>query len=200
VTDEHIPAAIKRLRRGDIDGLAILVRTYQIRALRTAFLITSDKALAEDIVQAAFVRLHERIHRYDSSRPFEPWFLRTVVNDALQMLRQGQRVLSLDDPLPNTADGTTFADMLPDTDITPELALEAGELRAAIQQALAALPAEQRAVIVLRYYAGLSENEMAEATDAPPGTIKWRLHTARKQLRVLLRQFWQVNTVQKSEV
>jgi RNA polymerase sigma-70 factor, ECF subfamily len=52
--------AIARLKRGDIGGLEVLVRKYQAQATRTAFLIVRDRALAEDIVQAAFVRAYER--------------------------------------------------------------------------------------------------------------------------------------------
>jgi RNA polymerase sigma-70 factor (ECF subfamily) len=52
--------------------------------------------------------------------------------------------------------------------------------------AVQALPPDQRAAIVLRYYLDLSEAEMAERLDCPPGTVKWRLHAARQRLRTLL--------------
>jgi DNA-directed RNA polymerase specialized sigma24 family protein len=48
------------------------------------------------------------------------------------------------------------------------------------------LAPEQRAAVVMRYYLDMSETEMVETTNAPRGTIKWRLHTAREQLRRLL--------------
>ena len=76
--------AIARLNRGDIAGLETLVRQYQVQAVRTAYLITRDRALAEDIVQAAFLRVYERIGQFDTKRPFGPWFLRSVVNDAIK--------------------------------------------------------------------------------------------------------------------
>ena len=69
--DEH--QALAQLRRGDIGGLELLVQLYQVKAVRTAYLITRDRALAEDIAQSAFLRVHERIHQYNPDRPFEPW-------------------------------------------------------------------------------------------------------------------------------
>jgi len=62
--------AIARLKRGDISGLEALVRKYQVQAVRAAYLITHDRGLAEDIVQAAFLRAYERIGQFDAGRPF----------------------------------------------------------------------------------------------------------------------------------
>src|SRR5438046_5099592 len=79
--------AIDKLRRGDISGLETLVRQHYVQAVRVAYLITQDTALAEDIVQSAFLRVYERIDQFDVGRPFAPWFLRSVVNDALMAER-----------------------------------------------------------------------------------------------------------------
>jgi RNA polymerase sigma-70 factor, ECF subfamily len=196
-----INRAIEHLKQGNLDGLIPLIDRYQVRALRTAYLITWDTAQAEDIVQNAFIQLVKRIHRYDSARPFEPWFLRTVANDTFQVLRRQRLIVSLDDLVPEAKDESTYAELLPDEDeILPEMALEAGELRDTIQKALEALPPEQRAAIVMRYYIGLSEEEMAAEVHSPRGTLKWRLYSARQQLKVLLRQFWHTSTVQHERV
>jgi RNA polymerase sigma-70 factor (ECF subfamily) len=64
--------------------------------------------------------------------------------------------------------------------------VEFSQLRGAIDAALAALPARQRAAIVQRYYLQMSEKEMAQALEAPPGTVKWLLNAARTRLRTLL--------------
>ena len=64
--------AIARLKQGDVGGLEALVRGHQVQAVRTAYLITRDRALAEDVVQAAFVRAYERVGQFDSERPFDP--------------------------------------------------------------------------------------------------------------------------------
>ena len=88
--------AIARLKQGDISGLETLVCRFQVQAVRTAFLITRDRALAEDIVQAAFVRAYECIELFDAGRPFGPWFLRMVVNDAIKTAARRERHVSLE--------------------------------------------------------------------------------------------------------
>ena len=80
----------KRLKQGDAGGLEYLVRAHQVRAIRTAFLITGDRGLAEEVVQETFLRLLRSIRTFDSARPFEPWFLRSVVNAALRVACESQ--------------------------------------------------------------------------------------------------------------
>lgn len=177
--------AIERLRRGDIGGLETLVRAYQVRAVRAAYLVTRDRGLAEDIVQAAFLRACERIDQFDADRPFGPWFLRIVVNDAVKAADRRKRFV----PLEGNAgkEGVSLADLLPDPNPGPADLIEMEEARQAVWTALGRLPPAQRGAIVWRYYLGLSEAEMAEKWSCPRGTVKWRLHAARKRLRMLLR-------------
>jgi RNA polymerase sigma-70 factor, ECF subfamily len=80
--------AIARLQQGDLTGLDALVQHHQRSALRIAYLICRDSTLSEDIVQTAFVRLYERIGRFDNARPFGSWFLRGIINDALMATRR----------------------------------------------------------------------------------------------------------------
>lgn len=174
-------SAIARLKRGDISGLETLVRLYQVRAVRAATLITHDRALAEDLVQSAFIRAYERIDQFDAARPFGPWFLRSVVNDAVKAVTRRLPQVGLDDD-PESALDVALADPLPG----PDELLERAETQEAIWEALAQLPPEQRGAVVLRYYLGFSEAEIAAEQDCPPGTVKWRLHTARRRLRDLL--------------
>ncbi len=167
-------AAVEQLQTGDIGGLDLLIRRYQVPAMRAAYLVCRDLALAEDIMQAAFVRAFERIAQFDASRPFGPWFLRSVVNDAVQASRRRQCSVPLDE-----------ANELLSNE-RPELTAEADELRAVIWAALDELQPQQRAAIVLRYYLGFSESEMAAELGCTSGTVKSRLHRARHHLRCLL--------------
>jgi RNA polymerase sigma-70 factor (ECF subfamily) len=169
-------SAILRLKHGDIGGLQTLVERYQIRALRTAYLITQDRQQAEEIVQDTFIRIYQRIHQFDESRAFEPWFLRSVANAAIRSAQRATHEVSLD----TEAD---WADLLPDPAHGPETAAEAAELETVVHQALRQLTPEQRGAVVLRYYLGYTHHEIAEETGSPEGTVKWRLHTARLQLR-----------------
>ncbi len=180
--------AILRLKRGDLSALAFLVERYQVRAVRTAYLITQNRALAEDVVQSVFVRLYQGISTFDPERPFAPWFFRSVANAAIQTLQRHEREISLDD---HEDDDRPIADVLTDFASHLEDSLEEKEMQQAVRDALQKLSPEQRAAVVMRYYMDLSESEMAAELNTPPGTIKWRLHTARNQLRVLLRHVFQ---------
>jgi RNA polymerase sigma-70 factor (ECF subfamily) len=171
--------AIARLKAGDIRGLATLVQRYQTKALRTAILITRDEGLAQEVVQAAFVTFYDRIEQFDSNRPFEPYFLRIVANDALKKVTRGSSAHTL--PL----ESITLMDSKP----SPERLTEHNERAEAIRMALGTLPPHERVVIVMRYYLGLDEAEMSQALDVPQGTIKSRLHRARKRLRSYLKEF-----------
>jgi RNA polymerase sigma-70 factor (ECF subfamily) len=180
--------AIARLKRGDIGGLEALVRKYQVQAVRAAYLITRDRALAEDIVQAAFLRAYERIGQFDTGRSFGPWFLRSVINDAVKAAARRKRQVSLE--ASPEGEGASLANLLADPGPGPDDLMEAAEFRQTVWAALGELPPAQRAAIVLRYYLDLSEAEMADELACPPGTVKWRLHAARKRLRTLLRPLW----------
>src|SRR5438270_12106713 len=79
-----VDEALAQMRRGAIRGLEALVRTHQAHAIRAAYLITREVALAQDIVQTAFLRAYQRIHQLDPTRPFAPWFLTSVVHDAIK--------------------------------------------------------------------------------------------------------------------
>ena len=89
--------AIALLKRGDISGLETLVNLYQLKALRTVTLITGDLALAEDIVQSAFIRAAEKIDQFASRLSFGPWFLRSVSNDAIKAIKRQKRQVSIDE-------------------------------------------------------------------------------------------------------
>jgi RNA polymerase sigma-70 factor (ECF subfamily) len=173
--------AIQRMRRGEIGGLEEIVRRYQIPALRTAYLVTRDLQLAEDVVQAGFLQAYERIGQFDLARPFGPWFMRSLVNAAIKAAVRAERSVSLDDE-PNSLDALTGSD----SRTKPEVALELAETRRAVLEALAFISPKQRAVVVLRYYLDLSEVDIAEYLAVPRGTVKSRLHDARKRLRMLL--------------
>lgn len=89
--------AIRLLKSGDLNGLEALMERYQVKAARAAFLITHDIALAQDVVQETFLRIHDRIHQFDPSHPFEPYLIRSVIHASLNVVRGDKRLASLDD-------------------------------------------------------------------------------------------------------
>lgn len=172
--------AIRRLKRGDMGGLECLIARYQEKALRAAFLITHDEPMAEDVVQDVFVRFYQRANRIDETRPFEPYFMRSVVNAALNQVEREKKGRSITE-----ADTSELEDLLQEA-ASVEEQMEFNTLKWQIKDALEELAPRQRAVIVQRYFLEMSEKEMAELLDAPPGTVKWLLSTARDRLRSLL--------------
>jgi RNA polymerase sigma-70 factor, ECF subfamily len=171
--------AIHLLLNKDLEGLTWLMEKYQVRALRAAVLVTRDRALAEDVVQSKFVELYRKVHTYDPTRPFSPWFLRGVVNAAISAAHNETRFADFGEGLQE------FEELVDHTPQPETNALQA-ELAQKIHQSLLNLSPEQRGTVVMRYYLEMSEAEIAEASKVPKGTIKWRLHVARERLRKFL--------------
>lgn len=174
--------AIHRLKNGDIGGLELLIACYQAKAVRTAYLVTHDEPMAEDVVQDAFIRFYERVRHFDEHRPFEPYFLRCVVNAALNAIEKESHITS---SLDHEADYAGLEKLLSRA-LSVEEQVEFSELTREILRTLRALSPRQRAVAVQRYYLGMSEKEMTEALEIAPGTVKWLLNAARTRLRTLL--------------
>jgi len=179
--------AISRLKQGDLSAVEPLVKRYQVQAVHAAYAILHDQALAEDVVQSAFVKVVERIRQFDEERPFAPWLFRIVVNDAVKTAKKKKRIISLDEQLDQPT--AQLAKWLISPEPKPEQLLEEKEVRQTILKAMQHLTPEQRAVIVMRYFLEMSEVDMSVEMDRPLSTIKWWLRDARKRLRSLIGPF-----------
>lgn len=175
--------AVKQLRNGDIKGLETLVYFYQVKAMRAAFLILRDEQLAEDVVQDTFLRLFKHIHRFDERRPFGPYLLRSVVNAALDAAQRESKQEQVSDQL-------EIIERLLQHAMTVEAQAEFNTVKHDIHRALEAISPRQRAAVVMRYYLGMSEKDMAEILNVRPGTVKWLLNAARERLRIILGRKW----------
>jgi len=173
--------AIQRLKDDDIGGLEFLVACHQVKAVRTAYLITRDLGLAEDIVQDAFLRAYRSIRGFDSTRPFEPWFMRSVVNASVKTMQRSARQVEVGED----ADETIFTELASRVE-SVESQVESIEVQNQIWDAMQKLSPRQRAVIVQRYFLEMSEAEMAKESGTAVGTVKWMLNAARERLRGLL--------------
>jgi RNA polymerase sigma-70 factor (ECF subfamily) len=173
--------AIQRLKNGDISGLEHLVTQYQVKAVRAAFFITRDPGLAEDVVHDAFIHVYHAIGSFDTNRPFEPWFMRSVVNASVKMVQRSARQVEIGEE----TDETVLVDLAKRVE-SVESQVESMEVQDQIWAALQKLSPRQRGVIVQKYFLGMSEAEMAEQSDTAKGTIKWLLNAARERLREML--------------
>ena len=142
---------------------------------RTACLILRNPADAEEAVQEAFLRAWRFRGALPPGADVRPWLYRVVVNACCSRLRSETAYRS------RTTDDAALA-TLPAAGPTPESAALASADAQAVVDALAELPEHLRVAVVLRYYAGLSEKEIATAIRRRPGTVKSRLHEARQRL------------------
>lgn len=174
---------ISRIRQGDLSALEELVDRYQVQAVHAAYMIVYDRMVAEDIAQGAFVKVAERIEQFDDRRPFAPWFFRIVINDALKFAKKRKRYVLLeemDEP------AGQLARWLSNPGLSPEEAVEKEETRQIILKAIKSLPPDRRAVVVMRYFLGMSGADMSARMERPLSTIKWWLRDARKRLSNLI--------------
>ena len=167
---------IGRAKRGDTHAYEELVYAYQGIAFRTAYVIAGNAADAEDAAQDGFVKAWRALGRFREGAPFRPWLLQIVANEARNRRRStGRRVhLAL-----RAATEQPSGDAAP----SPEASLLSAELRAGLLAAVNDLPEDQRTVIALRFFLGLSEREVAEALSLPEGTVKSRSARALDRLR-----------------
>jgi RNA polymerase sigma-70 factor, ECF subfamily len=177
--------AISRLKRGDISGLEELVLRYQDKAMHAAYLIVQDRPIAEDVAQNAFLQAYCKMGQFDDSRPFGPWFLRSVVNAAIKAAKRRDRSISLEDE--DSDSNLHLFEKLAGSLPSPEAIVERAEIRQQVKQSLEKLSSDQRAAVVLRYYLELNETQMTEEMHRPATTINWWLHSAKKRLREILR-------------
>jgi len=152
------------------------VHAYQGIAFRTAYVIARNASDAEDAAQEGFVKAWRALGRFREGAPFRPWLLRIVANEASNRRRSAGRRASL---ALRAATEEPSGGAAP----SPEAAVLSAELRASLFAAVADLPEEQRDVVALRYFLGLSELEVAETLGIPQGTVKSRTARALERLR-----------------
>lgn len=163
---------------GDVSDLEALLAAEYPRAYRTACLVLRNPADAEEAVQEAFLRIWRFRDAVPAGSGQRAWVYRVVVNAATSKLRSDR---GWNQRLGPEASAVALEQVVAATE-GPELAAEDSQARQLVHAALEALPEHLRVVVVLRYYAGLSEREIATAIARRPGTVKSRLHEARRQL------------------
>lgn len=167
---------IERARHGDTASYGELVRRYQTHAFRAAYLVTGDAAEAEDVAQEAFVRAFRSLDRFKPDLPFRPWLLRIVTNEALSRQRSARRRLRLERRVFESEPEARQVD-------SPEVELMAGERRAELAAALAAMKDMDRVVLTYRYILDMPVDEMAEILDCPESTVRTRISRALTRMR-----------------
>jgi RNA polymerase sigma-70 factor (ECF subfamily) len=155
----------------ETDDLGRWLKDGYARSYRTACLILGNRSDAEEAVQEAFLRAWRFRSSLGQGSDVRPWLYRVVVNTCNSKLRS--EIPHRSRRLPDCE-----LERLAASDDPPTGAVESND----VARALRDLPTHLRVVVVLRYYAGLNEREIATAIGKRPGTVKSRLHDARRQL------------------
>jgi RNA polymerase sigma-70 factor (ECF subfamily) len=171
---------LARARQGDVSAFEEIVRRHQRRVYGVALRIVRSHGVADDVAQETFLRAWRSLDRFELGRPFGPWVCRIAANLAVNHVRSPQ---AREGPLPEGYGET------PAPSADPLGAVLDAEARRVLDEAVAALPAEQRAVFVLRAVEDLSYREIAEALDLHVGTVMSRLFRARERLAQALRPY-----------
>lgn len=172
---------ISRAKEGDLSAYEQLVRDHQGLALRVAYLVVREHSRAEDVVQEAFVKAHRSLGRFDGSKPFRPWILRIVRNEALNHLRgEGRR-----EQVALRVAGQAMGDAAP----SPETEALRREEQTRVLAALDLLPDRLRDVVSARFLLGLNETETAHLLRIPRGTVKSRTARGLERMRLELGDF-----------
>jgi RNA polymerase sigma-70 factor (ECF subfamily) len=176
-TDSDLSDAqlVERVRENNLDALGLLFDRYYGQVYRTAVAITQDNAVAEDIAQDCFLKVHRYARQIDTSLPLAPWLYRVTVNLSYTWVsRQKKRRVSLESVVDSLISPAWHS---------PDHLAEYNEIQEQVRQAIRDLNFNQRVVVVLHYLSGQSLEEIAEILDCPIGTVKSRLYYARENLR-----------------
>jgi RNA polymerase sigma-70 factor (ECF subfamily) len=154
-------AWVRGAQAGSASDLEALFRNHWPRAYRAAYLVVHDSAAAEDIAQEAFLAAVRALDSFDRRRPFGPWLHRIVVNRAIDWGRARSLRREVGDEALANAEARAE---------TPSQGVSEG-----VTAALASLPPDQRAVIVMRYLLEYTPGEIARMLGLPRGTVNSRL-------------------------
>jgi len=168
---------IARCQAGDRAAFEELFYAYREDVYRFSLLVVHDAALAQDVVQEAFLKVFRSIHQFQFRSSFKSWLYRVVVNEAITLLRQRKLKEDLA-PAPEAVLAGSLA-----LRWQPEEAALDSEERRLLRWAIRQLDPVHRSVVVMKYFHDFSDTEIAAIVGCPPGTVKSRLHRARELLR-----------------
>jgi RNA polymerase sigma-70 factor, ECF subfamily len=182
-TDEQLMLAF---RAGDARAFEALIRRHRGPVFNFILRLCGDRARAEDLLQETWLKVVRGAQDYQPRARFTTWTYTIARNLCVDSARKERfRVTApLDAAGPDVGgEGRTLGERLPSSAPSPERGAHAAELRPLLEQALAALPAEQREVFLLREYSGIPFKEIAEVVGVPEPTVKSRMRYALEGLR-----------------
>lgn len=167
---------VRRAQSGDTAAFEELVTAFQRPIFYTVLRVVGNVHTADDLTQEVFLRAYQSLEELKTPEHFKSWLFRIATNKAIDAHRSAH---GSHGEIP-IEDFSHFGTLDPDPDPEPA---EAQRLRAELEAAIEALPAQQRAVLTLTVEQGLPQEEIARILDCPVGTVKSRLHHARRFIK-----------------
>ncbi len=163
---------IERCQRGDAAGFSQIYSLYGKNALGTAYLISGHKGIAEDIVQETFIQCFLCIKKLQTPEAFDVWFYKILLRTGRRMVKRHNQVISVGDRNIEDFSAESGSDS----------GIHRSEIRMEVRNALDKLSLPLKTVAILYYYNDMTVEEIAKVLGCFSGTVKSRLHNARKKL------------------
>ena len=186
-SDEELMLAY---RDGDEEAFTLLFKRYELRIFNYILRHIGDRALAEDLLQNTFLKVHRSRKSYQPSAAFSTWIFTIASNllkDAARVQKRRADVVELEEVRERIATGSGSSQPVPmPRQQNPEVETGEREIADYVRQAVQALPSDQRQVIILAKYEGFKYEEIAEILNTTPGALKVKAHRAMKFLQRIL--------------
>ena len=171
---------VKRVKAGDSNAFSKLYSATYQKVYFFSLSLTKSTAEAEDVVQETFINALKNIQTLMDDRLFIAWINRIAYNICMKHMNQ---------PVNSSLDDTASLEVADESDDSDPLTVSMrNDQKREIVECIDRLPEKLRAVVVLKYYEGLKEKEIAMAISCPTGTVKSRLNTAKSMLKQMLEE------------
>jgi len=177
---------VKMTLAGDRQAYRQLVEKYQQRIYSIAFGVLHSREDSLDVVQDVLIKAYRKLDKFRGTSSFYTWLYRITVNMAIDCCRKRKRTVEVEYDDQIGTEEEVDRRSLQATSENPAESLERKELNKMVMDAIASLPEEQKAVIILREIEGLAYEEISKVTGISMGTVMSRLHYGRKKLRDIL--------------
>jgi len=167
-----------------------LFEQYYERVYKTILMITRDDEISKDMTQETFLKVFTNINQLREPGKFEAWLSVIATNQAKRGLSKKIRDKARDLPVNDVENLVSIGKPVWQKSFLPEQALEQKEVNQKVIEAIDQLNEIHKEIIILKYYWGLSEKEIAENLNIKEGTVKSRLHRARTQIRIMLEEYF----------
>lgn len=176
----------KAIVNGDDGSFEFFLDTYNKKIFNIAYRHFRNYDDASEMAQEIFLKIYQRINTYKGDCALSTWVYRVATNRCIDELRKNKNLISFSLDKNVIVDGEEVKIDIPDDTESIEETIEKKDLSVLIKSFLTQLPDDQRLILILREYDGLSYEEISELLKIPVGTVKSRINRARNSLKVII--------------